>query len=182
MKSIIQGKTYWKFERKIPVMRNVLFRIKLPFGFYLTKFIKPKMRDGFNIYDYRDGEVLKMADKLNIKVKIKDLETKKVYDYFKFSPIKGRRYIVYCETNGGYRIGTVETTHELYKRYKIDHFEPVGELKFCGLGHSLRKNIWYAFIDGQITEFKTKPIYEAKKKAIQWFLTKYIYSKVVHLR
>lgn len=181
MKCIIQGQTYWKLEKDFRIHKNVLTRINLPFGYCFTKFIKPDLRSGTNIYDYKDGEVLKMADALDIKVKIKDLSTKRIYNYFKFIPQKGNRYIVYCETKDGHRIGTVETTYELYKRYKIDYFEAYGVLKFCSLGYSSRKKKWFVFLDGRITEFKDKVPAEAKKQAIKWFLAKYIYSKVIHL-
>ena len=187
MKNIFLDKSYWKILKPDFIDFNdklherILFYFKLPFGFYIEKRVKPTFWKA-NILNYNCYEVLKMADKLNIKVKLKDLCSKEVVDFFKAPVIEeGHKYIEYCENSQGFRIGNIEETWMLYNRYKVDHFEAYGALKFCSLGYSSRRKTWTAWLDGEFKTFKCAKPADAKKKAVVWFMQKYLKSQVIHL-
>ena len=186
MKSIFDGEQHWGLLKCDDKSYNelmkpqILFDIKLPFGYHFIKWAEVYHRKA-NVLRYNDGQVLKMADKLNLSVKIKNLDTKEISDYFTTTPKPEYRYTVYCENSQGFRVGSIEEVWYLYNKYKVDHFEAYGALKFCSLGYSSRKKSWVAFIDGHIKEFKCRKPADAKKKAVKFFMGYYIKSKIIHL-
>lgn len=186
MKSIFDGEQHWGLLKCDDKSYNelmkpqILFDIKLPFGYHFIKWAEVYHRKA-NVLRYNDGQVLKMADKLNLSVKIKNLDTKEVSDYFTTTPKDEYRYIVYCENNQGFRIGSIEETWILYNKYKVDHFEAYGALKFCSLGYSSKRKTWTAWIDGEFKTFKCAKPADAKRKAVVWFMQRYLKSKIIHL-
>ena len=187
MKNIFLDKPYWKINNPVNFVADiqeprerVLFEIKLPFGISIQKCVKPTYWKA-NVLNYDCYEVLKMADKLCLWIKLKDMCSKEVFSYFKKEPEEGHKYIEYCENSQGFRIGSIEETWMLYDKYKVDHFEAYGALKFCSLGYSSRKKTWTAWIDGEFKTFKCAKPADAKKKAVVWFMHRYLKSKVIHL-
>lgn len=188
MKNIFLDKSYWHLGKE-PEKRadegklteRTLFRLNLPFGYFIEKCVKPTYYKA-NVLNYNCWETLKMADKLNLKVVLKDLCSKEVTDFFKLSVSEeGHKYIEYCENSQGFRIGSIEETWILYNKYKVDHFEAYGALKFCSLGYSSRRKTWTAWLDGEFKTFKCAKPADAKRKAVVWFMQRYLKSKIIHL-